>query len=453
MQQTAHETHEIEWPVRGGVEPCHPAHEMPHTRHGTSGAPFTREGKPMLNEEPSAEHLARVDNAARITLIDGDTYDDGNLAGQNVSRRDLGRPKVAVQARCIRRIAPQLRIETYEARVEDLPLAALRGDVIFSCLDNRAARRYLTEAAWRLQVPLIDGAVDGGAMTGRVGVYKPGADAACLLCAWSDEDYAAQEQIYACRRAGSVAPTHAPAELGAMVASMMVAEARRLFGADYGADRAGAFYMVFDVRHQAFQVTSLPRNPQCRFDHRVWSIEPLSERPSQLTVGKLLDRAAPEVSHRQRGRDAAIFLPIPAQGFARRLVCPECAYKAGIDLRLEERIAPRRRACRRCKTAMLVDRFDVLDQLDGPELNAQIKLRTRLSHMGFVTGDVVAVVVGGVTRHFELGAGGSGAEPSDSGRRSRISRGSRGNRVRSARPKIRTVHKTPQEGSHCPEGT
>ncbi len=374
-------------------------------------------------------HLARMDCAAQITLIDPDRYEITNLTGQDIRRADVGRSKVAVQARRARRIARGLEVTACAERVEDLPLLVLEADVIFSCVDNRAARRHLAEAAWRLGVPLIDGAVDGAALMGRVGVYVPGPGAACLLCSWCDEDHALEAQDYPCGGSNAAAPTRAPAELGAVVAGMMAVEGRVLLGGPrqgVDAPRTGARYLLFDLRNHVFEMTTITRNPRCRFDHAAWDIEPVHKPPSRLSVGELLRRAAPEPCHgrqRDHAAAAALQLPVPAQGFAQKLVCPQCSREQRIDLRLEGRIPLRRGTCARCGARMQVSRFDVLDSLEGPELRAEVKARTRLSHLGFVAGDVVAVVIGGVTRHFELGAGSCGAGSGCSESHNRSARG------------------------------
>ncbi len=353
-------------------------------------------------------YLARMDSAVQLALIDPDRYEPGNLGGQEMTRRDLGQAKVIVQARRVRRIAAQAKVRVYEARIQELPLAILRANVIFACVDNRAARRYLAEAAWRLGVPLVEGAVDSSALMGRAAVYVPGPGTGCLLCAWSDKDFETQEQDYPCGGNAAVT-TRAPAELGAVVASLMAAEGRKLLerpGPEDNRPKPCARYLLFDLRHQTYQMTTITRNPQCRFDHTAWQIQQLPEPPSRLTVGELLRRALPD-ARRTEGRSrhgARIWLPIPAQGFARQVVCPECRHKQPIDLRLEGRIARRGRLCNQCGTLMDVNRFDTLDSLEGPDLVAQLKARTRLSHLGFVAGDVVAVSIGGMVQCFELGA-------------------------------------------------
>ena len=144
-------------------------------------------------------HLARTSGVARITLVDRDVYDETNLASQDITLGDVGKPKVAVQARRLRRIAPALTVCPVEDTLENVPLGLLRGDVILGCLDSRAARRALNLVAWRLHVPWIDAGVHGPDLLVRVNVHRPGPDQPCLECAWDARDYEIAQQDYPCR--------------------------------------------------------------------------------------------------------------------------------------------------------------------------------------------------------------------------------------------------------------
>ena len=39
--------------------------------------------------------LVRLKNVARITLVDPQVYEEGNVAAQNIDWEDIGKPKVA----------------------------------------------------------------------------------------------------------------------------------------------------------------------------------------------------------------------------------------------------------------------------------------------------------------------------------------------------------------------
>jgi len=143
-------------------------------------------------------HLARMRGVERVTLVDPDICVEKNLASQDITGRDVGKAKAAVQARRLRRISPVLAVKAIVEAVENVPLGLLRGSVLLACLDSRAARRSVNLAAWRLGLPWIDAGVHGDDLLARVNVYFPCPDQPCLECAWDDRDYQMLAQVYPC---------------------------------------------------------------------------------------------------------------------------------------------------------------------------------------------------------------------------------------------------------------
>ena len=104
-------------------------------------------------------HLGRMDGVERVMLIDRDRYERKNLNSQDITRADLDRPKAVVQAERLGAIHPAIKTEAVVDDVMNVPLGKLRGLVILGCLDNNAARQYVSEVAWHLGVPFIDAGV------------------------------------------------------------------------------------------------------------------------------------------------------------------------------------------------------------------------------------------------------------------------------------------------------
>jgi adenylyltransferase/sulfurtransferase len=217
-------------------------------------------------------HLAtlvgRNEAVGRLVLIDFDSYAEDNLSTQAIQTEDIGEPKTLVQARRVERIRPSLTVETLCARVQDVPLPRLRGDVILTGLDSRSARQHVNEAAWRLGVPWIDAAVDGPGLLVRVAVYVPGLELPCLECAWDDSDYQALEQAYPCQPGSGAPPaSNSPASVGACAAALAAVECQKLLR---DRDRLlGGREVLLDLNHHTHFLTALRRNPRCRFDHEV----------------------------------------------------------------------------------------------------------------------------------------------------------------------------------------
>lgn len=160
--------------------------------------------------------VARMEPVARILLCDPDTYEPGQHLSQDIPAHAVGRPKAEVQAERLLAIRSELEVEAFVAPVERLPLGKLRGAIVASCLDSRAARLHLASRAWRAGSPFVDAAVGGGpSLLVRTNAYLPGPDAACFECAFDERDYASLEQIFPCETAAAaashesrVAPTH-----------------------------------------------------------------------------------------------------------------------------------------------------------------------------------------------------------------------------------------------------
>ncbi len=55
-----------------------------------------------------AMFLARMPLVQQVTLVDHDSYDESNLFSQNISRAEIGKPKVEAVARRLRRLNPEL---------------------------------------------------------------------------------------------------------------------------------------------------------------------------------------------------------------------------------------------------------------------------------------------------------------------------------------------------------
>jgi molybdopterin/thiamine biosynthesis adenylyltransferase len=102
----------------------------------------------------------------RLTLIDGDRFEDSNLNRQLLSSMEtLGVSKAEAARRRVEHINPAVdcfeAAESLSRENADQRLAAC--DVVVDCLDNLPARFMVEEASKRLGRPLVSAAVAGGA--------------------------------------------------------------------------------------------------------------------------------------------------------------------------------------------------------------------------------------------------------------------------------------------------
>lgn len=337
-------------------------------------------------------HIARMAGVERLVLVDPDAYEARNLASQAIGPDDVGRPKVRVQARRARRIAPALAVVPLAERVEDLPLGWLRADLILGCLDSRAARQTLNRAAWRLGIPWIDGGLLADGLLARIDVYRPSPEAACLECAWDEADYAALEQAYPCDPAAAAAPpTAGPSGLGGLVAALQALECLKLLDERPGRTTG---QLVLDAAHHRLLCTVHRRNPACRLaEHVPWRIERLSTGPRGTTLHSLLRRV------RDDAPGDPVQLWVEGKRFVRELRCPRCGRTLRLLALAGERAGAR---CGVCGERLVGSGFGSLDRLSSDELPAE-QLERPLCELGLRSGEVVNLARAGEVVHLELG--------------------------------------------------
>jgi len=343
-----------------------------------------------------APHLARMADVSHVVLVDQDKYDRTNVASQAITPGECGRGKAQVQGLRLKRIRPSLGVTAIAARVEDVPLGRLRGDVILACVDNRAARQYLNQAARHLGLPLIDAGVHADGGLARVSIYPADPKAACLECAWGQPEYDAIEQSFPCIPGGgaATAATGAPAQLGALAGALQAIECQRLLS---GATPVlhGAHEIIVDAASHRTLATRFLRNDDCRLpEHAPRRIHPLSEGPEDLTLLAALDlRAASD------GRQAAR-LSLEGQPFVTRLRCLACGHETEM-LRLRRSLTGRDRTCKRCRGRLEAAAADLRQSLALGELPDPAHART-LRALGFEEHDIFGVQRGVISRYFEL---------------------------------------------------
>jgi len=266
---------------------------------------------------------------------------------------------------------------------------------VLGCLDSRAARRSLAAAAWHVgALAYIDAGVEPTGLLVRVDAYVAGAEAPCFECAWSAASYAAQEQRYPCDgdadAAGSAPPTDAPSGLGALAAALQAVECRKLLEGHLDRALVGR-QVVLDASWHKHYVTTMRRNPVCRFDHEAWHIDASSPI---CTIDDVL--AASGASS-----DVDASLCVPGQTFVRRLTCTAC--KRSCDLVcLSGRLLPVTTSCAACGQRMVAAGFDMADRLRIADLPAATR-RGGLRSLGLRRGDVVAIRSAQADRYFLVG--------------------------------------------------
>jgi len=205
-----------------------------------------------------------------LRLIDRSSVAARHAVNQAYDRADeVGRPKTLAAAERVRAICPRVAVETLVADLDQAPLGWFEDiDLCFGCLDSLQARQTLvSERAWRLNVPVVDGGVDGGGeLIGRVQTVVPGG--ACLECVWGVAHYRQIARETPCHPLGRRPPqsTAAPLLLGEAVAGAMLAEAAALLAAG---PAGGSREIVFDLANGRRLESRIRRAAGCRYDHAV----------------------------------------------------------------------------------------------------------------------------------------------------------------------------------------
>lgn len=123
---------------------------------------------------PAMQSLAAA-GVGTIVVYDDDTVDVTNLQRQILfSANDVGRPKVDVVAEQLRRLQPDLKIETHQLRLnpDNIVEAFSRVDVVLDGSDNFATKFLVADAAEITHTPLVWATVLRFA--GQLSVFRTG---------------------------------------------------------------------------------------------------------------------------------------------------------------------------------------------------------------------------------------------------------------------------------------
>lgn len=110
-----------------------------------------------------AEILARM-GVGRLTLIDGDRFEDSNLNRQLLSSSaNPGRPKAEAASERVAQINPSVDATVHACFLtEENAVELLAGcDVVVDCLDNLRTRFEVEDACRRMGCPMVSAAVAG----------------------------------------------------------------------------------------------------------------------------------------------------------------------------------------------------------------------------------------------------------------------------------------------------
>jgi molybdopterin/thiamine biosynthesis adenylyltransferase len=338
------------------------------------------------------DHLGRMGGVARVVLVDRDVYESANLHSQRILPQNVGKPKAAVQRRILQAINPALEVCAVVDDVGNVPQEQLRANLVVGCLDSIEARLVVNERAWRMGVPWLDGGVEPSQQLVRVNGYFPGPENPCFECALEERDYGRLASRHPCQsRAGTPAATNAPTSLGALAAALLAGESAKIIAGDFTRSLVGR-QVVIDAAFHRHYVTSFRRNPDCRFDHAVWRLEPLRGLKPTDRLEDLLAAGRRAVSG-----DASTRLMVEYHPWVNSLHCPFC----GRGVKCVHVLGRLARRCPHCPGRQLIPSgFTTGDPIDANSPGRILRRTLRAAGVRF--GDVVRVETGNQEARFVI---------------------------------------------------
>ena len=193
-----------------------------------------------------------------LGIVDDDTVSIDNLQRQVAhGTSDAGRPKVESAAETIRRINPNVFVETHHARLTAENAMALisRYDIIADGSDNFATRYLVSDACYLAKKTLVYAAL--GPLDGYVSVFKPheqqpdGTPYPSLRCIFPEAPPAGL--VANCSEVGILGPV--AGVIGTLQATEIVKEILGL-----GDSLAGRL-MIYDAQSSRFDTVQLAYDP------------------------------------------------------------------------------------------------------------------------------------------------------------------------------------------------
>jgi adenylyltransferase/sulfurtransferase len=259
-----------------------------------------------------------------VLVIDLDTIEVSNLSRSVLFRPgDVGRQKAEVAAERTRDLYPDCRVKGISGNVRhDIGLGVFGwADVIIGALDNREARLWINRAAWKMNRPWIDGAIEG--INGVVRVFLPGKPP-CYECTLGEVDWKILDRRMSCklltREEMESGKTPTTPTTSSVIAGIQVQEAVKLI---HGLPvLAGKGFVFEGMNHTSYVVEYTPHD-DC-LSHEVYDHTSLWLKPSaQTTVAELHASAQRELATTEVSLDFS-------RDVIQALKCPKCGHSRDV---------------------------------------------------------------------------------------------------------------------------
>jgi adenylyltransferase/sulfurtransferase len=247
-----------------------------------------------------------------------DHIERSNLSRTVLFREDqIGQPKARAASRGFEALSPDAAAIALEAHVSRDCGLGLFGwsDLIFAGLDNREARLWINAAAWKMNRPWIDGAIEG--INGVARVFLPGR-APCYECTLGETDWRELNRRLSCNllRHEAVVEGKVPTTptISSIIAGIQVQEGVKLL---HNMPALASRAFVFEGLNHTSYVIDYTENPNCASHYTFESIVRLPQRSADLTLEDMRRLAVEDLG------DANAVIEFSREVIA-SLVCPSC---------------------------------------------------------------------------------------------------------------------------------
>lgn len=287
-----------------------------------------------------AKNLAMM-GVRQIVIIDRDTVEVANLSRSVFFREaDHGRPKAEVIRERLHELNPDVDVVALNGDIgEAIGLGLVRRmDVVFSCLDNRLARRAVNRMCQKLAKPWVDGSMEN--LLGDVTVFVPD-EGACYECNLTLNDKEIISKAVSCRGIalqnlafGKVPTT---STMGSIIAALQVQEAVRLI---HGIRKSAGKRLVVNCQINDFYQTAGEMKEDCEGHFRFGEVTEVPEwKRDEVSPQHILarfERDTGGTGHIRLGREVVVGLSCPGCGAQEemgeplsmltmeRALCPSC---------------------------------------------------------------------------------------------------------------------------------
>ena len=319
----------------------------------------------------------------KIVVVDLDHIETSNLSRSVLFRNsDVGLSKAAAIARGYKDLLPEATVQPLVANVmQDCGLGLFAwADLILAGLDNREARLWINRAAWKVNRPWLDGAIEG--INGVARVFMPG-EPPCYECTLGETDWAILNRRMSCNlllhEANPQGRTPTTPTISSIIGGIQAQEAVKTL---HGLPTLAGKGYVFEGLHHTSYVTQYTENPDCMSHDTLERIVDLPQASNEMTLAELMERGRADLGTDQVAVEFS-------RDVIHKLVCPRCSEEEDVFAPVGA-IDRARGQCPACSASTGESQMRVVRTLTGFNGEPELASRT-LDSLGLPLFDIFTV--------------------------------------------------------------